>query len=83
MKPSGLFYRWELEELGKNTRDTNLGDFIMKLPNPDLLPDEVKDLYPNISSEEGNHYMDFEEALQLYNDIFSIEDSANIHAAEI
>ena len=34
--------KWELEEIKKNIIDTNLGDFILKLPNPDNLDDGTK-----------------------------------------
>lgn len=36
---------WELDEIMKQVSDTNLGDFIIKCPNPDCLPDEWIEKY--------------------------------------
>jgi hypothetical protein len=30
---------WEIEEIMKQVSDTNLGDFIIKCPNPDNIPE--------------------------------------------
>lgn len=36
---------WEVDELGRQTSDTNLGDFLIKLPNPDNLPPRYAEVY--------------------------------------
>lgn len=37
--------KWEVDEILKQVSDTNLGDFIIKCPNPDNLPPEWIDKY--------------------------------------
>lgn len=34
-----IYETWEALEILEYNKDTNLGDFIIKLPNPDCLPD--------------------------------------------
>lgn len=37
--------KWELDEIIKQVKDTNLGDFVIKCPNPDNLPTTWVDKY--------------------------------------
>lgn len=60
----------------KQIDNTNLGDFMIKLPNPDNLPDEWKDKY-RIYEQEGTQRSKFKslsisEALEFYYDLFEL-----------
>ena len=35
---SVVYMDWEIREISRNYDDTNLGDFIFKMPNPDCMP---------------------------------------------
>jgi hypothetical protein len=41
ISPFNILYRWEASEIEDNIKDTNLGDFIIKFPNPDNLPSDI------------------------------------------
>ena len=45
-----------------NTKDTILGDFILKLPNPDNLSDDYKNLFPAPEEDGVLPGLNYEEA---------------------
>ena len=53
----------------------------MKLPNPDNLSDEYKKLFPE--GEDGPPELNYEEAGEMYNNIFDLDDTSNIHQSKI
>jgi hypothetical protein len=50
----------------------SLGDYIIKLPNPDNISDEYVRLFHEAKSEEVRCQVSYEMALQFYTDMFKV-----------
>lgn len=57
---------WEIRELSKNYEDTNLGDLIFKLPNPDSMPEDM-------ASKEDPPKYSFPDAFENFDEMFNTE----------
>ena len=58
---------WEREQILRNTKDTNLGDFIIKLPNPDCLPE-------NKQQQNQVDFANISDSLAIYDIMFDTEE---------
>lgn len=61
----------------KQVSDTNLGDFIIKCPNPDKLPDEWKQKY-KVEEKDNEEVSDLKmirasQAMEFFYDLFDVE----------
>lgn len=68
--------KWEADEIIKQVGDTNLGDFMIKCPNPDNLPDDWKEKY-KVEEKEGGQKSKYQkinvsQALEFYYDLFDL-----------
>ena len=70
--------KWELNEIIKQVSDTNLGDFIIKLPNPDAIPPESEDQYGKVEEDEPPIKMNGSQAMDLFYDLFDIENASKV-----
>lgn len=64
----------------KQIQDTNLGDFIIKCPNPDNISEELKELYNITEEDEKPFKLNASQAMEFYYDLFDIESNARLQS---
>lgn len=76
---------WEVDEIMKQVSDTNLGDFIIKCPNPDNLPSDWLIQYNVVQDESGVLTSNYKEirvgkALEYFYDLFDIDTNSQLES---
>lgn len=58
--------------------DTNLGDFIIKCPNPDNVSEELQGIYGAIEEGKDMFRLNTSQAMEYYYDLFDIETASKV-----
>lgn len=69
---------WEIDEIMKQVSDTNLGDFIIKCPNPDHVSQELEDIYGKVEEGKEPFKLNASQAMEFYYDLFDIETASKL-----
>lgn len=68
----------------KQVSDTNLGDFVIKCPNPDNVPEELEDIYgkpdPKADPPVDPFTLSASQAMEFYYDLFDIEVASKLES---
>ena len=62
----------------KQVEDTNLGDFIIKCPNPDNISEQLEDIYGKSEDSQKPFKLNASQAMQFYYDLFDIETNSKL-----
>lgn len=56
----------------RQVSDTNLGDFIIKCPNPDHISDVLEGVYGKVEEGKALFKLNASQAMEFYYDLFDI-----------
>lgn len=71
---------WEIDEIMRQVSDTNLGDFIIKCPNPDNVSQELQDIYGEINEDNPPFQLNASQAMEFFYDLFDMETAQKLDA---
>jgi hypothetical protein len=62
----------------RQVSDTNLGDFIIKCPNPDHISEVLEGVYGKVEEGKELFKLNASQAMEFYYDLFDIESASKL-----